>query len=361
MIDVMQNMGERCITIVDGGTGLGVSNFSENGYRKMLMEIIQEGQTFRNTREWRGARLKWATKYRFYDYREDELTWIKVPNGIVHKEFPLVTPFYKPGTSLIHNPTMKTHNLGIMTLTCKGMQGIIADGFKHFCHDLDSFDVFQNEQKKIYQMGERIYYKELLSYFHSDFREKVIESSKKHIGLGLPYWTQQTDSNGVARFELFTQRISDIVSCFQPYENNIMMCISEGIIGRDGTAFNQGNDIPAGLVIAGINPVHTDAVTGYLMGHDPRYVPYLIVANERNLGENDMEKIPVYLLPEKRRISIDELNKIVVPQPVYLHGDGKNPICFNEVFFDRKGIKYNKLDSKSLKYKGMGKYVEKIV
>jgi uncharacterized protein (DUF362 family) len=128
------------------------------------------------------------------------------------------------------------------------------------------------------------------------------------------------------------QRIVDIVSAFTPYEEHFVLNVVEGIIGRDGTAFNQGHDVPVGLVVAGINPVHVDAVAGFLMGHDPRYVPFLIIANERGLGEHDIRKIEVFSLPEKRPMSVEELESLIVPLPVYLHGDGKHPILFNEKF-----------------------------
>ena len=45
--------------------------------------------------------------------------------------------------------------------------------------------------------------------------------------------------------------------------------------------------------------VSVDAVTSWLMGHDPRELGYLRIANERGLGENDIEKIPLYTLDEK--------------------------------------------------------------
>ena len=42
-----------------------------------------------------------------------------------------------------------------------------------------------------------------------------------------------------------------------------------------------------------------DSVTSWIMGHDPRELPYLRIAKERNIGENDIEKIPIYFLSEK--------------------------------------------------------------
>ena len=40
--------------------------------------------------------------------------------------------------------------------------------------------------------------------------------------------------------------------------------------------------------------VECDAVTTWLMGHDPRELFYLRIARERGMGENDIEKITLY-------------------------------------------------------------------
>ena len=48
-----------------------------------------------------------------------------------------------------------------------------------------------------------------------------------------------------------------------------------------------------------------DKVTSWLMGHDPRELPYLKIADERGLGGADIENIPIYTLDEKgiRRVN----------------------------------------------------------
>ncbi len=66
--------------------------------------------------------------------------------------------------------------------------------------------------------------------------------------------------------------------------------------------FARGDDVGtvhADFVTVGQSPVSVDAITTWLMGHDPREMPYLRIANERGLGENDIGAIPVYILDEQ--------------------------------------------------------------
>lgn len=339
IIDALQRRGESNITVAEGGLGTGTSCYEGHGYFSMLTEEVpeQEGCDTSTgigltlgvpTREQRGARLAWMHRYRFDDYREDELTWIPVRDGVVHREFPIVAPVRKPRTALINVPTLKTHNLGVVTLCCKGLQGMVAAGHKHFCHYFSRFDTPGRHPSD-------------LSHFQPNFRERVMEEYLRHVEMGLPFWDSNPDGIcDIGRFELWGQRTADMISAFTPFQEHFLLNVVEGIIGRDGTAFNQGHDVPVGLVVAGINPVHVDAVAAFLMGHDPKYIPFLIIANERGLGENRIDRIETFSLPDLQPLSVEDLNPLRVSLPVYLHGDGKRPLLFNEDFFRREGIPF---------------------
>ncbi len=318
LCDGLLERGERCLTVVEGGIGLGVSVYAQTGYFAMMSEVVGEGPGAA-TREMRGVRLLWASKHRFEDFREDEITWVPVPNGVVHREIPVVTPFRKPGTALINAPTLKTHNLAVTTLCCKALQGMVAQGYKHFCASLSAYD------------DPRAYPPEVLAHFQADFRERVLHEHARHCAMGLPYWSSNPDPvYGVGRFECWAQRTADMLSAFQPFEEHFLLNVVEGIIGRNGTAFSQGEDVPVGLVVAGINPVHVDAIASLLMGHDPQVIPYLVVARERGLGESDPTRIPVFRLPERTPLTVEELQEMAVPLPVFLHGDASRPLLFRQ-------------------------------
>jgi hypothetical protein len=327
MIDGLYELGTHNVTIAEGGVGQGVGAYVENGYVDIMTERISNGH-YPRTREERGARLGWTSKYRFTDYRRDEITWVPVPHGVVHRELPIVAPFRKPGTAFINVPTLKTHNLGVTTLCCKGMQGVIANGFRHFCAPLPRLG------------DEQVNPPEILAHLHPDFQERVRAEYARHRALGLPFWEHQADPvYGVGRFETWAQRIGDVLAAFSPFPKHFLLNVVEGIIGRDGTAFNQGHDVPVGLVVAGINPVHVDAVAGYLMGHDPRYVPALVIAHDRGLGENDIDRLEVLALPDERPLNRRDLDRLAVPLPVYLAGNGADPLLFNDQFLERRNGK----------------------
>lgn len=324
MIDSLFELGSSNVTVVEGGVGQGVSGYLENGYIEMMTERLSNGH-YPCTREERGARLSWTSKYRFSDYRRDELTWVPVPNGVVHRELPVVAPFRKPGTAFINVPTLKTHNLGITTLCCKGLQGVVANGFRHFCAPLPHFD---NAAARC---------PEILAHLQPDFRERIQAEYARHLAQGLPFWDHHPDPvYGVGRFEPWAQRIGDVLAAFWPFPKHFLLNVVEGIIGRDGTAFHQGHDVPVGLVVAGINPVHVDAVASYLIGHDPRYVPALVVAYDRGLGENNIDRIEILALPDERPLGRQDLDRLRVPLPVYLAGNAAEPLLLNDAFLAQR-------------------------
>ena len=226
-------------------------------------------------------------------------------------------------------PTLKTHNLGVTSLCCKNLQGVVAQGYKHFCNFLDGFD----DPRRL-PPG-------MLENLQPDFRERIIKSCRRHVDKGLPLWDTNRDKHWqVSRFEIWAQRISDLVSIFRPFQQHFLINLVEGIVGRDGTAFNQGKDRPMGLVVAGVNPVHVDAVASFLAGHDPRCLPFLVVANERGLGEKNIERIETYEMATKRPLTIGQLRDLVVPLPVYLHGDASRDVFFNESYFKKHNIPF---------------------
>lgn len=79
------------------------------------------------------------------------------------------------------------------------------------------------------------------------------------------------------------------------------------MIGRDGTAFNEGDNYPLGICVVGENEVHVDAVATYLMGLDSLVTPYLVYASERGLGSNDVSRIEVVDIESGAALMVLEL------------------------------------------------------
>jgi uncharacterized protein (DUF362 family) len=89
--------------------------------------------------------------------------------------------------------------------------------------------------------------------------------------------------------EGLARRLADTAQVVQPHLN-----IVEGIVAREGTGFERGDNRALGLVVAGINMVAVDSVASYLMGFDPQCLLYLRVAAEAGLGCNDLGRLRIY-------------------------------------------------------------------
>jgi len=280
VVDALVELGAaaRDVKVVEGGGGDMAQSFKERGYVEMAAQ--------------RRVELISLTKQK---YGVEDLNWVRV-DGVVHREVPLVRPIGDPGTRFINVPAMKTHNLSITSLCTKNLQGTIAVGYRHFCHRLEHMEKYPPE---------------VLAHFQPGFREAVLQGFKRHLAEGYPEWDEIGEGD-----ELYCQRACDALLASKPWVN-----IVEGVIGRDGSGFRHGRDVLANLGVAGINPVHVDAVTTYLMGHNPGNVGYLKVARERGLGKS-LEDMDVYLLTDEGPVECEDLSKVGrLSLGVYHHGD----------------------------------------
>lgn len=120
--DYLQELGAKDIVIAEGGEPIDMMPVYENwGYVKMA--------------EKRGIPLLNLNKL---NYDDEDLNWVTVEDSVVMKDIPFVRPILDENTSFINIPTLKTHNLGLTTLCCKNLQGVVAHGYKHYCNALDS-------------------------------------------------------------------------------------------------------------------------------------------------------------------------------------------------------------------------------
>ena len=98
--------------------------------------------------------------------------------------------------------------------------------------------------------------------------------------------------------EGLARRLADLAQVVQPQLN-----VVEGVVGRDGTGFQNGKNHTLGLVVAGVNMVAVDSIASYLMGYDPQTLIYLKVAAEAGLGVNDMHQLSIYIVQEDGSIT----------------------------------------------------------
>jgi uncharacterized protein (DUF362 family) len=251
----------------------------------------------------------------FKEYDKSELEWHENPEGVVARRFPTYKPAYQEGTTFINMAHAHTHQLGHTTLTMKNLQGVMPRGYGHVCDSWTGLDLFRTP---------------FMNDFNRDYRSKVEKSYFKHANMGFKHWDEggfvkaylanggyDAFMNGLDSYrkskgeerkralermsavaetrvfwvEQWSQRMMDMIIGFpKPYVNMV-----EGVFGR-------GDDcgvIHTDFFTVSRSMTSIDAVTSWLMGHDPRELPYLRIAKERNIGENDIEKIPIYNLSEK--------------------------------------------------------------
>ena len=174
---------------------------------------------------------------------------VEVADGVVYERYPL----YREVTDcafFFNVPLAKCHNLGCTTLSIKNLMGIIAKPERHLCAIQTVDEPFAEDLWRLTGSG--------FSLFEDRFYHKLCDLLVALRGLGMP-------------------RLS----------------VVDGLVGRDGTAFNEGGNYPLGWAVAGVNEVHVDTVATYLMGLDPQATPYLQFAHARGLGTIDPGEIEV--------------------------------------------------------------------
>ncbi|MFC1693028.1 DUF362 domain-containing protein [Candidatus Latescibacterota bacterium] len=265
----------------------------------------------------------------FRDYDKSELVWHENPEGVVQRRFCTYKPVFEKGTTFINVAHAHTHKVGHTTLTLKNIQGVMPRGYGHICDawttmDLwrwnikedfnpdwrinieksyvrhgdmgyrywddggyyrsykagGGYEVFKREFDKVYSVYDRTPVKE-----RGELREKLIDIADTRL-----FWA-----------EIWAQRMMDIIQAIpEPYVNMV-----EGVFAR-----GHAGMVHADFLTVGRSMVAVDAVTSWVMGHDPHELPYLRIANERGLGENDIEKIPLFILSEKGPEKINDYRSL---------------------------------------------------
>jgi len=255
-----------------------------------------------------------AHRQYFRDYKKSELVWHKNSKGMVQRKFCTYKPAYLKNTTFINIAHAHTHKVGHTTLTLKNIQGVMPRGYGHICDSWTTTDMLRAN---------------LMKHFNRDYRTAIEESYVKHANKGYKYWDEgglyksykaaggyEVFSEALKEYrkakgeerkkaynrcvdiadtrlfwaEIWAQRMLDIIEVLPPPYINMV----EGVFAR-----GAGGIVHADFLTVGRSFVAVDAVASWLMGQDPREIPYLRIANERSLGENDIEKIPVFLLSEK--------------------------------------------------------------
>ncbi|MBM3280286.1 MAG: DUF362 domain-containing protein [Candidatus Handelsmanbacteria bacterium] len=179
---------------------------------------------------------------------------VQVPGGVVYDAYPIAREVVECAFFL-NAPLAKCHNLGCTTLSIKNLMGILTSPVRHLCNIQEVDQPFAEGIWRLNPSG--------LSLFEDRFCHKLCDLVAALRSIGMP-----------------------------------RLCVVDGLVGRDGTAFNEGRNYPLGWAVLGQNEVHVDAVVTFLMGLDPEATPYLKFAAERGLGANRVDRIEVVDLIE---------------------------------------------------------------
>lgn len=240
------------------------------------------------------------------DYIPEEIIWIDNPDGVVMLKVPFFRLLQAKDTTLINMAKDRIHQLGFTTLSLKNLQGTMPVGYMHICQPW-------NDLKRPIglQPGKKI--------FNPDYQRRIEQLYVKHAQMNYKYW----DEGGFAKayfssggweafkkgannadYKLFWgehwgQRMMDVASNVHPY-----VTLVEGIVGVDGANVLHLNN----FVTISRSMAACDAAAAWLMGHDPLEMPFLRIANERGLGQNDIDKIAFYEITDKGVEKIDYRN-----------------------------------------------------
>ena len=146
--------------------------------------------------------------------------------------------------------------------------------------------------------------------FNTYYRKEIEQLYIKHARMNYKYWDEGGYSREYfkaggweayrkGRFkpdykvfwgEQWGQRMMDVNANITPYVNMV-----EGIVGIDGKGTLHLNN----FITISLSRVSCDSMASWLMGQDPRELPYLRIAKERGLGDNDIEKMAIYEIKER--------------------------------------------------------------
>ncbi len=213
----------------------------------------------------------------------DEINWVDVPDGWLHKKIPYLWPINTRDCWLLNIAKFKAHSMGL-TLCCKNHQGSVARHYQQFCGNIGAL-------KKINQ-----------KHLAKNYQDKCKANYERHVAWGIPRWDKPGDFDNALRMDIWVTRTLDNLSA-----SPTGLFVVEGVYGRDGDAFldgpNKGSindheawDYMTNIIIFGKDPFRVDIVGNWLGGHEPGNFGLFHLAIERGMSTvlNPMD-IPVYL------------------------------------------------------------------
>ena len=217
---------------------------------------------------------------------ENDINWVDIPNGWIHKKIPYLWPVNTPDSWLLNIAKFKAHGMGL-TLCCKNHQGSIAHNYQQYCGGMWALGKIKKE------------------FLVREYKDTCKTNHARHIALGIPRWDKPGLLLDGFNMDVWATRTLDNLSV-----SPMGLCVIEGIYGRDGNGFlkgpnkgryddNEAWDYMTNIIIFGKNPFRVDIIGHWLGGHEPGNLGFFHLAMERGMLNvlNPMD-IPVYLWKE---------------------------------------------------------------
>ena len=214
---------------------------------------------------------------RIKDFKENrDIIWGKPPDPVVFRRVPYYAPVHEPDTWLLNIAKWKAHGM-CLTQSVKNEQGLIVYPYVRLCPGWEMVtgvpefmkaDIHPEAETRL----KRYFESHLrMGYSRYDTRAAVSYSTPIHQEI----WAHKTlDSQSVLKTGL---------------------AMIEGIYGRDGDGFFNGDDHMANLVMFGKDKFRLDVIGLWLGGHEPGNVHLYRIAKERGFSDTfNPWEIPVY-------------------------------------------------------------------
>ncbi len=207
-------------------------------------------------------------------FRESwEMNWSKVPDAVVYTRIPHYAPVNEPDTWLLNMAKWKAHGM-CMSLSVKNEQGLVVLPYVRFCSgwsmvtgvpDFMKPDVDPNAERVVKQFFDR------------------------HVKLQYDRYDSRHTLSPIHQ-EIWAHKACDHMSVMKTG-----LAMIEGITGRDGDGFGQGQDYLTNLVMFSKDKFRLDMVAMYLGGHEPGNINLFRIAKERGLTDTfNPWEIPIY-------------------------------------------------------------------
>lgn len=211
---------------------------------------------------------------RVRNFREGyDMTWSKVPDGVVYNRIPHFAPVNEPDTWLLNIAKWKAHGM-CLSQSVKNEQGLVIRPFVRFCPGWSMVTGAPDVMKPD---------------IHPRVETVVNQFFDRHVKLNYARYQSRAKLSPMHQ-EIWAHKTCDNMSVLKTG-----LAMIEGIYGRSGNGFEIGNDFLTNLVMFSKDKFHLDIIGLYLGGHEPGNVHLYRIAKERGLSDTfNPWEIPVY-------------------------------------------------------------------